>query len=376
MAKSWTVDAPKALELHAAGKSTAEIAVALGRTNDSVRSWFGGRRRDGKQAPNIPPPAVEDVRAFQESAHEQRIRQLEQQLHDMATKPATDRVAVECDAEPSQDPRDMWLRIEEDSARRIEHAKQRGRFRVKLDDEVVGVSFVSDQHIAPGTPVDHKRMREDAELIAATDGLVACLAGDGVDNHIKHRAAVLAARSQPGDQWQLFEWYLSIFAHKIVAMCSGNHCAWTNQFAGIDMVAKIAKDQRLCYTPDEARIDLVMGEQTYKIAFRHQYRMNSSFNQCHAIKQWFRLGEELFDVGAIGHHHESSIEAFEGHGLTRWACRPGAYQITSAYSRQFGFNDAVPTCPTFLFWKDKRHIIGFRDVRDAVLMLKSLRGAT
>lgn len=68
---------------------------------------------------------------------------------------------------------------------------------------------------------------------------------------------------------------------------------------------------------------------------------------------------------------EPSIEAFEAHGQTRWACRPGSYQITSSYSRQYGFNPTTPTCPTFLLFANERRTIGFRDVREAVATLKA-----
>jgi predicted phosphodiesterase len=221
--------------------------------------------------------------------------------------------------------------------------------------------------------VDMRRMREDAELIAATDGAYAILGGDMVDNHIKHQSAKLAARSQPHDQWKLCEHYLSIFAEKIIVMIDGNHDKWTDQIAGIDMVNWIARNKRLYYAPDEARIDLTVGKTLYKLAVRHQYRFNSSLNLLHTVKRWWAHGEEPFDIGCIGHHHEAAIETFRFHGATCWGCRPGSYQISSAYSRQFGFNATVPRAPSFILFPDERRILGFPDIRDALKTLKAER---
>ena len=368
--KYWTdEDVAEAQKLRSEGMEFHAIAAKLDRSVESIR----GKLKYLQQTTQSVPP--EAMKAMDDSSMRSEIERLKRQLDEMQVKSKPSRVNVVSDAEPPTDPSEMWHAAEADSAKRIEYAYKRSRFYVpKLEDKPVGLVFVSDQHIAPGTPVDFRRMREDAELIAETDGLYACLGGDGVDNHIKIRPAALAARSQPHDQWQLFEYYLSIFAEKIMLLISGNHDAWTDQIAGIDMVANIAKNQRLCYAPAEARANIEVGSQTYRIAVRHQYRYNSSFNQGHTVKQWYRMGEEAFDIGVICHHHEAHVEPFEAHGETRWVARPGSYQITSSYSRQFGFNSAVPTCPTFIVFPDRRHIVGFRDVRDAVRTLKAERG--
>ena len=132
--------------------------------------------------------------------------------------------------------------------------------------------------------------------------------GDQIDNHIKHKSAIMAARSQPGDQYRLLEYYLSILGTRCLLMVSGNHENWSNQFAGVDVLKTLAKQQQIFYAPDEAWLEVEIGEQRYTVAMRHQYRMNSSFNQTHSVKQWLRHGEREFDIGCIGHHHEAAIE--------------------------------------------------------------------
>jgi len=270
---------------------------------------------------------------------------------------------------------ERWRVAEEDCTRRIQKAMTESQFKCTLpSDRVSAITFASDQHIAPGTPVDLKRIRLDAELIQKTDDVHVVLGGDGVDNHIKHSSAILAARSQPSDQYEFFEYYLEMLKERILVVTSGNHDLWSNQVAGIDMVKWICKSKKLCYAPHEARITLKAGKQEYKVAVRHQYRMNSGFNQTHCVKQWLRNGEELFDIGAIGHHHEAAIEQTPMFGFQRWFCRPGSYQITSSYSAQYGWNMAIPTCPTFLVWPDERRIEGTANIQSVPGLLKHYNG--
>lgn len=379
----WTDDETETLKrMHASGDTANDMAESLGRTYESVRGrlrFCGLPINRGKRGPRPKPVEIEPEErlAMSEASANARIAELERKLLAVTTGLNPSRLPVETKAEPPTSPEEVWARAEEESDRRINHAIERSRFSIDFDSfdagKPVAVCFVSDQHISPGNTVDHRRMREDAELIAATPGLYACLGGDGVDNHIAIRSAGLAARSQPSDQWQLYEWYLSIFAPKILALISGNHDAWTDQIAGIDMVSEIARRQKLCYCPSEAHIKAHVGGVNYRITFRHQYRFNSSMNQGHAPKQLWRFGEEDFDIGCVCHHHEAHAEYFDAHCLTRWVCRPGSYQITSSYTRQHGWNRTRPTCPTAILFPGSRRIIGFRDVRDAVLTLAAER---
>lgn len=352
------------------GKTWDDIAQAIGRSESQVRRYLK------RQAPVEVPP--KEMAAMRESAMESRIAQLEQQLADAATKPKadTDRLPVETNAEKPVSVADLWRHGEAENRKRIEFTRERSKFKLSMPNEPIGVCFISDQHVSVGNTVDLERMRLDAELISQTPGLYAMLGGDGIDGHIKIRPAMLAARSQPAEQWELFEYYLSIFADKIIVLTAGNHDLWTDQIAGVDMLARIARSQRICYAPHEARVEVNVGGVPYKLAVRHSYRFNSSYNQTHSVQQWWRFGEADYDIGCICHHHEAAVTTFTAHGLLRWACRPGAYQISSSHSNQWGYNSTYPTCPTFILFPGARRIIGFHDVRDGVLLLNALRGTS
>jgi hypothetical protein len=352
-------------KLWSVGDTQAEISQHLGLPKSTVQEWCASFAKEST------------MKASQDGARDMELAALRQQIKDLESRlspPERASVTSAWKGDPADDIRQKWLTAEEDNDSRIEKARTQSKFTADLPpDKPVAIAFISDQHISTGNVIDLKRMRADAELIANTDGVYAVLGGDGVDNHIKHRAAVLAARSQPDDQWRMFSWYLGIMAKRILVVISGNHDAWTNQIGGVDMVHLLADQHKLHYAPDEARVNVMLGPQEYRLAVRHQYRFNSSLNLCHTVKQWWRMGEEPFDIGTICHHHEAAIESFEAHDKECWACRPGAYQITSGHSRQYGFNMTKPTCPTFVVYPDRREIVGFRDLRPALRLLEAER---
>jgi len=382
----------QAIELYEEGVNQTQIGVQMGVADSTVRSWIrryrGGTLQitptgliwsgqeyhvNGQElvkAKKKPKEGrtVEDI-DWQEEAEEMR-RSSNVPVKVYTEEPVDKQrpvVTSEWDDDDKEDVAEMWKRAEARNEKAVKRVMHRARFHTDLgDDEPIVISFISDQHIDSGSAVCLKRMREDAELIKETPNVYALLGGDGVDNHIRHRAAVLAARSQPTDQWKMYDHYLQIFDGKILAMISGNHDAWTFQHAGVDMVQRIAEAQKICYAPAEAHMDIKMGSYTYKVSFRHQYRMNSSFNETHSVKQWLRHGEVQFDVGCVCHHHTPAMEEALVAGQHRFFCRPGSYQLTSHYSRQYGYNLTTPTCPSVVLYPNERKMVGFYNIRDAV----------
>jgi len=248
-----------------------------------------------------------------------------------------------------------------------------------VTDKPIAVSFVSDQHIDVGGPTDLSQMMADAELIQQTPGMYCVLGGDGVNNHIKHRSAMANSKSAPGEEWRVYNHYLSVLGLKILGIISGNHDAWSYDFAGIDMVFELAKKQKVHYAPDEMVLTVELVDdsesegQPYVIKIRHKYRYSSSLNLLHTVKRLFDQGSDPFDVGVVCHQHEGAMETFKRHGLTRYAFRPGSYQVSSDFTSAMGFNLTSPTCPTVVLWPEYRKIVPFEDVRDAAGFLGWLR---
>ena len=357
----WTDEEERILlDMRKAGANRHEIGARLGRSASSVDN-----KLKVMEAPRPIPPESQVVE-FENAALQYEVVDLEERI-DHYKKVASGEVEVEPVWQDDWDGGNEWDKAEQRAKKDIVKAKNHGRFNIRFNSGPIAISCISDQHIAPGTACDFKRMREDAELIRETPGFYAVFVGDGVDNHIKHRSAMIGSKSSPDDQWKLFDHYLTIFGDKILTIISGNHDYWTKQIGGVDFLAKVAAQHKICYAPAEAKLKIDVAGQNYDMLIRHQTgRFNSSLNQTHAVKRHYEFGDETFDIGVIGHHHTAALEMFLKHGLKRYAARPGSYQITSPYAHQYGYGHSVPTCPTFILFPEERRIVGFDDVRDAL----------
>lgn len=273
----------------------------------------------------------------------------------------------------------MWKRAETQTRAMAEWHKQRHFATIRFKtDQPIALSFVADQHISQGGPVLLDKMREDAELIRDAKGVYAILGGDGVDNHIKHQAAMVNSESRPGNEWKMYDHYLKMFGHKIVGAVSGNHDDWTQDITGHDAVSALMKRNRIWFAPDYfvMTVELESSDghvQPYVVKIRHQYRFNSTINETHSVKQMLRFDDHDFDIGVLCHKHKWAYEEFEHNGLERIALRPGSYQVTSGYSRRYGYGQSTPTCPTVILWPNARQLHGFRDVHLAADYLQWAR---
>jgi hypothetical protein len=270
---------------------------------------------------------------------------------------------------PKMDAELLWKYTSERNAEKIAHKIAMSRIQVEVPGGPIGFTVVADQHITSGC-VDMQQMLDDALLIRNTPNLYCVLGGDGFDNHIKHRAAIISKGMSPQDEVELYDYYLEILQDKILGIVTGNHEAWAMAMAGVDVVKNLAEKHRIAYAGDDAEIDLILGNQAYKILVRHQFMYESSLNVGNAVKRMWDMGPTPFDIGVICHKHTPLIEEFYRHGLKRIALRPGSYQISSGFTSQLGFPRSIPTCPTVILSHRERELIPFSSLRAAVDHLK------
>lgn len=332
---------------------------------------------------------IADVTGWSQSQVESKVRRLNMRTKGgvapavltrivSETPEATVYAPEETDDEPIGD---ILARAIRQTARDVGKARaQRFGFAKLVTTKPVGIAFLSDQHLTMKGATDVGKAFEDASAIQQEPGLFCVLGGDGVDNHIKHRSAIVAKSSSPAEEWRLYEHYLGVLGHKVLAVISGNHDDWTRDEAGVDMVKRLAARHRLYYCPDEVVLTIRLqaspgdeGGQDYTAKVRHQYKFNSQLNVGHTVKRMYDMGGDPFDIGVVCHNHEPHMETFERHGLTRYAFRPGSYQIQTGYGRRFGYNPTTPTCPMAVLFPDERRIVPFRDLREGIEHLRAVR---
>jgi hypothetical protein len=287
--------------------------------------------------------------------------------------------------ESDEEPFDELLeRAKRATTREVRKAAARRFCAAKIvTGKPVAIVFASDQHLTMHGPCDVERAFSDAEAIQQTPGMFALLGGDGVDNHIKHRAALVSKASRPTDEYRLYDGYLRTLGHKTLAVISGNHDDWTKDAAGVDMVGVLAARNRLHYASDVVvmTVKLVASPdddegQEYTIKLRHQYRFGSSLNLLHTVKRMYDMDGDQFDIGVVCHNHEAEVGTFNRHGTVRYGIRPGSYQLESAWSRRIGFGQSYPTCPGVVLWPGERRIELFEDLRGLTEKLNDARRPT
>jgi len=268
----------------------------------------------------------------------------------------------------------VWGYVERENEKKIHRLHELTDVRVSLSgDRPIGLAAFSDFHITSGC-TNLRRLREDGELLADTDGAYGLLIGDYIDNHVKHRAAVVSRDMSPTREMELFNYWLSIVRDSVLAMVSGNHDAFSTQASGLDPLTSIAERNRLYYTPDELNLSLEFGSQTYRIMLRHRTLHNSGLNHAHGLfRHLERSANEPWDIGISGHHHVCTVASQVILGKMRYAIRPGSYQVSTSFSRALGFCEAQPFSPMVILWPNERKISMYHDVRLGLEVLKKLR---
>jgi hypothetical protein len=221
--------------------------------------------------------------------------------------------------------------------------------------------------------VDYVAFESDVELILRTPGLYVVLAGDIIDNMIKHLASVLANAMSPEQQWAWLAGLLTRLLPKLLAIVGGNHEAWTAAFSGYAPLKQFADRLAVPYDSDEVLLKIILEKATYDIVIRHKYRFNSSDNPSHSVKKLWTFGDYDFDVGVVGDKHVATVEPFVRHQQTKWVLRPGTYQVYSGFAKRGGFHGGIPVTPVAVFLPDRKDLHGFANMEWGVRTLKGLR---
>lgn len=279
------------------------------------------------------------------------------------------------------DPEKIWRHFEalHDEMSNLSAVHTFARMEITAE-KPIGLVFLSDVHIG-GRGTDHARLRRDIETIANTDGLYVYWGGDSMDNFILGGKMMAASReqiAQPDIQWVLFEYILKKIAHKIVAIGTGNHEAWSEAIAGIDGVSQLADKLNLVYTKHGGVLDLQVGRESYRIMRRHRFPYESNLNLTHAIKRMYDMGPVSFDVGVLEDRHQPALESFTRHPWDRGgrdivALRPGTYKINDAYAASQGYYHGMIANPVLIFHPNTWRIDTFKHMEPGIEILGLLR---
>lgn len=271
---------------------------------------------------------------------------------------------------------DLWLGMEraQQEIAKLRHTDPEVSVTIN-DDKPVLVVFLSDLHIGH-TEANMRKIRQDCETIANTDGMYVIFGGDMVDNVNTAVAARGMHHEQltPTDvQKELIEQLAEFLGpEKILAMLLGNHDEWSMKNDGFNPVRYLANHVGAPYLGPFGFINVAHGKQRYRILAAHQFRMNSSFNKTHAPK---RLMDFIGDADVVftGHKHDPAAEQVYVRQGKRFYAQAGSYLRTSVYGNRLGFTPSTSEMPGVLLWPDRFKFDGSFDAIGDVWKLQAAR---
>lgn len=275
----------------------------------------------------------------------------------------------------TKDLEDIW-----DAIKRFQDASVKLSTRVEdahIDiptDEPIALGFLADSHIGAIT-CEYDELEKRIDMMAATDGFYLFSVGDTIDNYLPswHNQGMFGQLIPPELQKQLVEHQFMKLKGKWLGTVQGCHDEASHEADDFDWNKFLASRLECPNLGFGATIHLIVGDTNYDVMLRHKYRYNSSFNLTHTVK---RMREQLgdFDIGCIAHHHQAAIEqVMQGDGVDRLFIRPGSFKGPDRYARRLGFNHNGSFTPTVILYPDRRRMMPFLHLDDAVTVLSVLR---
>jgi hypothetical protein len=237
-------------------------------------------------------------------------------------------------------------------------------------DKPMAISFTADWQLGQ-FGVDYKSFQKDIVTIIRTDNLLAYVGGDGYENIIQGSKIGSSHNQAPVSvQKALYVQTLQKLKDHLLAVGTGNHNYWTALADGEDWDAELARRLRVVYTKHCGVINLVVGKQLYPILRMHKGRFNSSDNLTNSCKKHQKNDYPNARVIVIEHQHRADIEQYRYNEAECIAIRTGTYAVYDDFALSNGFFAAHVANPTVIFWPNEDHLIGFKDMYDAIDHLK------
>lgn len=248
------------------------------------------------------------------------------------------------------------------------------------DNRPIGIAFVGDIH-AGNDGVMYKRFKSDMQRIRDTEGLFAVGMGDYMDNfkpQAKSGTGMYHALfADPVEQLQFITMRLEIAKGKWLALAQGNHDAWDFKWAGIDRLPALAQHLETAYFSERGgTVKVLLGDQTYNIVVKHDYRGKSQINKSNSQRRMFDDYPEWgnADVICLAHLHEPLTEQVLRRGRTVTYLRSGTYKIHDPWAEAAGYTPTYGV-PVVVLYPETRKIVAFHGehFEEAVAFLNAIR---
>lgn len=268
-----------------------------------------------------------------------------------------------------------------------ELSQQRAIIDLSKHKEPVAIFTMSDVHI--GSKQCHvPTLISHIKLLKRIPNLYAIFQGDAMEWCITDRQmdALFGQTLSPDKQAAAYRNLLEDLMHKVVAIVSGNHEERAFRKGGVDVVGLILqslKGRGGVYLRDGGLLEIKMRGASYSWLAMHGDAMsgNSMYSHTAAMARLARHQSGFCDVLSSGHIHQPEVKTVwepRANGEPKQMTvliRSGSYKVgPEQYPDRMGFRDpSEVVSPCVIFFPDKKRMLAFAKVEDAVDVLQALR---
>lgn len=273
----------------------------------------------------------------------------------------------------------LYENAKEQSRLRLETEKAETTYNVQVDDDKpIMLVWTGDQHLLDGG-TDHELWDEDVGLWTTTEGVYIGAGGDWANWYspaVLPRA--MPANTLPSDltepvvRRQIEK--LHGDAKRVLFGVVGNHDEFPAA-TGWHPIDRIYRDLGIPNLGPGGNVVLHFGDVKYRIAARHHFNFSSALNDTNSMRNlWMQAGGP--DIVCTAHLHRPTLHMPTMDGRDTVWIRCGSYKRNDHYAKRKNFVHTRPDpadMPGVILFPDEKDMIPFRNYRDGLALLTSLR---
>jgi hypothetical protein len=230
-------------------------------------------------------------------------------------------------------------------------------------DNPIMVIFLSDWHIG-SIHTDLLKIKRVVNYIKDTPNVYAVFSGDVLDAAgagSKHSSILHEQIIQPAVARQIAKGFFKLLGDKLLAYTAGCHDNWSVDQVDYDQVAEMSNSP---YLGNGGTVNIMLGEQMYRMAVRHKFGGSTSSSIFIANKNYLLKSDANADIVAIGHHHVSGVSSEVYQGKERLFVRTGSAKGLDNYADRLGLGTPTQSelnnaFPCVILWQDSKKMAGF-----------------
>lgn len=235
-------------------------------------------------------------------------------------------------------------------------------------DKPVCVLSLSDTHIGSWS-TDHSLFEQITDEILSTPNLYIALLGDFEQMAIKASQGVLALSDNllpPELQHRYIESWLGEVEHRVLFSTWDNHAVMREEAgSGFSQYANLMK-RRVVWHSGIGHPNVKVGDETYRLAVSHRFRLRTHLNPVHGGMQYIRHEAPDREISIAGDSHTPGIAHWTLGDSEKLSLNCGSTQLNSGYGKRFFSLTTHPIFPVCVLWPDRHRFVGLPSVADYI----------